>query len=100
MISPLTKSVTVPKTRLLIPSLSGPPPKMNGYKKDDDNVVHVEILDNDLERVVTDDSLTNVDTDFSPAEQRSIIRRIDRRLVLVTGLMYCVSLMDRTNLGV
>lgn len=73
---------------------------MNGYKKDDDNVVHVEILDNDLERVVTDDSLTNVDTDFSPAEQRSIIRRIDRRLVLVTGLMYCVSLMDRTNLGV
>lgn len=73
---------------------------MNGYKKDDDNVVHVEILDNDLERVVTDDSLTNVDTDFSPAEQRSIIRRIDSRLVLVTGLMYCVSLMDRTNLGV
>ena len=72
---------------------------MDGYKKDEDNVIHIEALNPDLERVVSDDSLTNIDTEFSPAEQKSIIRRIDRRLVLVTGLMYCVSLMDRTNLG-
>jgi hypothetical protein len=39
------------------------------------------------------------DTEFSPAEQRKIIHRIDRRLVLTCGVMYCVSLMDRTNLG-
>jgi len=37
---------------------------------------------------------------FSPAEQRKIIGRIDRRLVLTLGFLYCVSLMDRTNLGI
>jgi len=39
------------------------------------------------------------DFDFTPDEQRKIMRRIDRRLVVTVGLMYCVSLMDRTNLG-
>lgn len=37
---------------------------------------------------------------FTPAEQRKIIHRIDRRLVLTLGFLYCVSLMDRTNLGI
>ena len=37
--------------------------------------------------------------DFTPQEQRKIIRRIDRRLVVTVGLMYCVSLMDRTNMS-
>jgi len=36
---------------------------------------------------------------FSEEEQKRIIRRIDIRLVLTVGAMYCVSLMDRTNLG-
>lgn len=39
-----------------------------------------------------------VDT-ASEAETRSIIRRIDRRLVTIVGALYCVSLMDRTNLS-
>ena len=39
------------------------------------------------------------DIDFSPAEQRKIIHRIDRRLIITVGVMYCVSLMDRTNLS-
>ncbi len=39
------------------------------------------------------------DFDFTPEEQTKIIRRIDRRLVVTVGAMYCVSLMDRTNLG-
>ncbi|KAL4902729.1 hypothetical protein BDW74DRAFT_186690 [Aspergillus multicolor] len=39
------------------------------------------------------------DEEFSPEEQRKIIRRIDLRLVTITGLAYCVSLMDRTNLS-
>lgn len=33
------------------------------------------------------------------AERRSIMRRIDRRLVTMVGSLYCVSLMDRTNLS-
>jgi hypothetical protein len=43
-----------------------------------------------------EDDLSN---GFTPAEQRSIIRRIDRRLVFTVGAMYCVSLMDRTNMS-
>lgn len=39
------------------------------------------------------------DFDFTPEEQKRIITRIDRRLVTTVGAMYCVSLMDRTNLG-
>ena len=35
---------------------------------------------------------------FTPADHKRIKRHIDRRLVLMLGLMYCVSLMDRTNL--
>ena len=37
---------------------------------------------------------------FTLEEQRKIIRRIDRRLVLTLGFMYAVSLMDRTNTGI
>lgn len=37
---------------------------------------------------------------FTPEQQKKIIRRIDYRLVLTLGFMYCVSLMDRTNLGI
>jgi CO dehydrogenase/acetyl-CoA synthase alpha subunit len=36
---------------------------------------------------------------YSPAEQKRIMRHVDRRLVLTVGAMYCVSLMDRTNLS-
>jgi hypothetical protein len=37
--------------------------------------------------------------DFSPAETKKLIARIDRRLVLTVGVLYCISLMDRTNLS-
>lgn len=37
---------------------------------------------------------------FTPEEQKKIIRRVDRRLVLTLGALYCVSLMDRTNTGI
>jgi MFS family permease len=37
---------------------------------------------------------------FTPDEQKKIIWRIDRRLVLTLGFLYCVSLMDRTNTGI
>lgn len=36
---------------------------------------------------------------FSPSEQKKLIRRIDIRLVITLGFLYCVSLLDRTNLG-
>lgn len=37
--------------------------------------------------------------DLTPAEQRSVIRRVDRRLVATVGAMYCISLVDRTNMS-
>src|ERR1700761_3478342 len=36
---------------------------------------------------------------FTPDEQRRIVRRVDLRLAVTLGLLYCVSLLDRTNLG-
>jgi MFS family permease len=37
--------------------------------------------------------------EFTKEEERKIMHRVDRRLVLTVGVMYCVSLMDRTNLS-
>ena len=37
--------------------------------------------------------------EFTPKEQKKIIHRIDRRLVITVGVLYCISLMDRTNLS-
>lgn len=36
---------------------------------------------------------------FTEREQRSIVHKIDRRLIPICGVMYCISLLDRTNLG-
>lgn len=37
---------------------------------------------------------------FSEKEQKRILWHVDRRLVLTCGFIYCISLMDRTNLGI
>ncbi|TVY51137.1 MFS transporter prlL [Lachnellula cervina] len=52
-----------------------------------------------VERTVIELSTDSRVTAFTPEEQRSIIWRIDRRLVLTLGFLYMISLMDRTNLG-
>jgi hypothetical protein len=43
----------------------------------------------------------NVDDDdqFTPAEAKSIVRRVDIRLVGATALGYSICLMDRGNVG-
>jgi hypothetical protein len=46
----------------------------------------------------SDPSLSD-DEEYTIHEQRKIIHRVDRRLVSTCGFMYCISLMDRTNLG-
>ncbi|KAI1659477.1 MFS general substrate transporter [Daldinia decipiens] len=42
---------------------------------------------------------SNVVDDVDEQEGKRIIWRIDRRLVTLVGVLYCVSLMDRTNLS-
>lgn len=36
---------------------------------------------------------------FTSQERKRLIRRIDLRLVVTLGCLYCISLLDRTNLG-
>jgi hypothetical protein len=52
---------------------------------------------------ITNDSDTASDhailSEFSRADEKRIIHRVDRRLVVTVGFMYCISLMDRTNLS-
>lgn len=52
-----------------------------------------------IERTPSEDSLDARLTEFTPAQQKKIISRVDRRLVTTLGILYCCSLMDRTNLG-
>ncbi|KAI4099511.1 MAG: hypothetical protein LQ339_005938 [Xanthoria mediterranea] len=46
-------------------------------------------------------SRSDLDDDpvYSYKEQRAIIHRIDRRLVVTLGLMYCMSQIDRATIG-
>jgi len=37
--------------------------------------------------------------EFTEKERKGIMRKIDFRLVPICGVMYCISLLDRTNLS-
>ncbi|KAK2799987.1 hypothetical protein FQN51_006416 [Onygenales sp. PD_10] len=52
---------------------------------------------NDVSQTSSD---IDVDEEYTYEEQRKIIHRVDRRLVSMCGLGYCISLMDRTNTSV
>jgi hypothetical protein len=61
-------------------------------------------IDNEKEFVTHKEDINSTTHDdyeceFTPTEQRKIIHRIDRRLVVTVGVLYCISLMDRTNLS-
>lgn len=59
-----------------------------------------EDIDHDVSEKVDTNQLEDADaSEFTPAEQKSIIRRVDRRLIITTGLMFCCCLMDRNKLG-
>ena len=60
-------------------------------KVDSTYVEEVYASDSDYDRTINT---------FTEKEQKAIIWRIDRRLILTLGFMYCASLMDRTNLGI
>lgn len=65
-----------------------------------DDVVDSGLDVSGFDNKITNDSVERAAIDtFTPAEQRKIIHRVDRRLVITLGLLYSVSLMDRTNLG-
>lgn len=45
-------------------------------------------------------STDNVNFTLTERERRNALRLIDLRVTVVTGIMFCISLMDRTNLGI
>lgn len=70
--------------------------------RDADPEMHKSLDDPHLQELEHKKSIDSEDpriTRFTPAEQRKIIHRVDRRLVSVLGLLYMASLMDRTNLS-
>jgi hypothetical protein len=59
--------------------------------------------DSRIERLKSIDHVANVEDvsmGFTPQEQKRIKRHVDVRLITTAGILYCVSLIDRTNLGV
>ena len=70
---------------------------MSDLEKTD--LAHVErsVSDKSQDSSVLNDARIDA---LTPEQQRKVIRRIDMRLVLTCGFMYCVSLMDRTNTGI
>ncbi|GMK56821.1 hypothetical protein CspeluHIS016_0306610 [Cutaneotrichosporon spelunceum] len=40
-----------------------------------------------------------IDEGYTPAQIRSVTRKVDRRLIPVLSLLYCISFIDRTNLS-
>ena len=42
---------------------------------------------------------TYLDNEFTEAEKKKIVRRVDWRLVTTVGSVYCISLLDRTNMS-
>lgn len=53
----------------------------------------------DLEESPTKDGSSHPLPQADAPDIQQLIRRIDRRLIITAGLMYCVSLIDRANLG-
>lgn len=46
-----------------------------------------------------EDNVDPILAEYDNAAQKRIVHKIDIRLVPIAGLMYCVSLLDRTNLA-
>jgi hypothetical protein len=63
------------------------------------NDVEKVYVEKQVERTDSKDTNDDLINQFSAAEQKRIIRRIDYRLVTILGVLYCASLMDRTNLS-
>jgi hypothetical protein len=80
-----------PSFRLQLSSIN-----MTSFSEEKGKVDTLERIDSDSSAAINEQRLNA----FTPEEQKKILRKVDYRLIPVLGCMYCVSLMDRTNLGV
>jgi len=69
---------------------------MSGSQSQEEKTIATDTISDIDEAIV---GSVDWDEEYSLPEQRKIIHRIDRRLISMTGLAYCVSMIDRTNLS-
>jgi adenosine/AMP kinase len=71
------------------------------YSGNDEDLEKKDIAysEDNIESVVRDLANDERITAFTEKQQKAIVRRIDLRLVVTLGCLYCISLLDRTNLG-
>ncbi|OJJ03280.1 hypothetical protein ASPVEDRAFT_134574 [Aspergillus versicolor CBS 583.65] len=53
----------------------------------------------ELEKAALQQQDPDADEEFSYAEQRKIVHKVDRRLLIIVGLMQAVSFLDRANMS-
>ena len=72
---------------------------MSDFEKHDLEKHDAAHIERSVSEKTSDSNDARIDA-LTPEQQRKVMRRIDVRLVLTLGFMYCVSLMDRTNTGI
>lgn len=68
-------------------------------QKPENPAVEFSHVDDNMEKLKATSSQAESQAMFTPEQERKILHRIDRRLVVTVGVMYCISLMDRTNMS-
>ncbi|KXG46962.1 Major facilitator superfamily domain, general substrate transporter [Penicillium griseofulvum] len=76
-------------------SISASPLEDDSMKKEDVEFIHLEEQDLAHPNSGNESPVYGIDE----AHQKRVIRRVDLRLLPILGLMYSISLIDRTNLG-
>ncbi|KZN91904.1 High-affinity nicotinic acid transporter [Penicillium chrysogenum] len=76
-------------------SISASPQEDGSMKKEDMEFVHLE--EQELAHCTPGNESPVYGID--EAHQKRVIRRVDLRLLPILGIMYSISLIDRTNLG-
>ncbi|KAF3403250.1 hypothetical protein DPV78_003751 [Talaromyces pinophilus] len=61
--------------------------------------MHFEQTPDEMEKPHLQQQDPDADEEFSYAEQRKIIHKVDRRLLIIVGLMQAVSFLDRANMS-
>ncbi|KAJ5834942.1 Major facilitator superfamily domain general substrate transporter [Penicillium robsamsonii] len=76
-------------------SISASPPDDESTKKEDLEFIHLEEQELAHRHSGNESPVYGIDE----AHQKRVIRRVDLRLLPILGIMYSISLIDRTNLG-
>lgn len=64
-----------------------------------DEIAHNEYAPSDPSSLEGQDRKLDIDHGIDPAALKRVLRKVDWRLVPTLAAMYCVSLIDRTNLS-